>query len=56
VISHVRAVAEQVEHVVAVTRHAAGSQAKWLTGTQRQQLSESDGGLDAATAMAGLLE
>ena len=56
VISHVRAVAEQVEHVLAVTRHATGSEVKWLTGTQRQHLSESDGGLDAATAMAGLLE
>ena len=56
VISHVRAVAEQVEHVLAVTRHATGSQVEWLTGTQRQHLSESDGGLDAATAMAGLLE
>ena len=56
VISHVRAVAEQVDHVLAVTRHATGSRVEWLTGTQRQHLSESDGGLDAATAMAGLLD
>ena len=56
VISHVRAVAEQVEHVLAVTRHATGSQVEWLAGPQRQQFSGLDGGLDAATALAGLLE
>ena len=56
VISHVRAVAEQVEHVLAVTRHATGSQAEWLAGPQRQHFSELDGGLDATTALAGLLE
>ena len=56
VISHVRAVAEQVDHVLAVTRHATGSRVEWLSDTQRQHLSESDGGLDAATAMAGLLD
>jgi len=56
VISHVRAVAEQIEHVLAVTRSAAGSKAVWLTGRQRQHLSESDTGLEAASALAGLLE
>ena len=56
VISHVRAVAEQVEHVLAVTRHATGSQVEWLASPQRQRFSEPDGGLDAATALAGLLE
>ncbi len=56
VISHVRAVAEQVEHVLAVTRGATGSRAEWLTSGQRRQLSESDTGLEAASALAGLLE
>ncbi len=56
VISHVRAVAEQIEHVLAVTRSATGSKAEWLTSRQRQHLSESDTGLEAASALAGLLE
>ena len=56
VISHVRAVAEQIEHVLAVTRGATGSTAGWLTGKERERLSESDTGLEAAAAMAGLLE
>ena len=56
VISHVRAVAEQIEHVLAVTRHATGSRVEWLTGTQRQRLSGSDTGLEGASALAGLLE
>ena len=56
VISHVRAVAEQIEHVLAVTRPATGSRVEWLTGTQRQRLSESDTGLEGASALAGLLE
>ena len=56
VISHVRAVAEQIDHVLAVTRGAAGSRAEWLTDRQRRRLSESDTGLEAASALAGLLE
>ncbi len=56
VISHVRAVAEQIDHVLAVTRSATGSKAEWLTSRQRQRLSESDTGLEAAAALAGLLE
>ena len=56
VISHVRAVAEQIEHVLAVTRSSTGSKAEWLTSRERQQLSESDTGLEAASALAGLLE
>ena len=56
VISHVRAVAEQIEHVLAVTRGATGSRAEWLTSRQRQRLSESDTGWEAASALAGLLE
>ena len=56
VISHVRAVAEQIEHVLAVTRGATGSRAEWLTNRQRERLSESDTGMEAASALAGLLE
>ena len=56
VISHVRAVAEQIDHVLAVTRGTTGSRAEWLTPRQRQRLSESDTGLEAASALAGLLE
>ena len=56
VISHVRAVAEQIDHVLAVTRGATGSRAEWLTNRQRERLSESDTGLEAASALAGLLE
>ena len=56
VISHVRAVAEQIEHVLAVTRSATGSKTEWLTSRQRQRLSESDTGLEATSALAGLLE
>ena len=56
VISHVRAVAEQIDDVLAVTRSATGSEAEWLTSRQRQRLSESDTSLEAASALAGLLE
>ena len=56
VISHVRAVAEQIDHVLAVTRGATGTRAEWLTNRQRERLSESDTGLEAAAALAGLLE
>ena len=56
VISHVRAVAEQIDHVLAVTRGPTGSRADWLTRPQRRRLSESDTGLEAASALAGLLE
>ena len=56
VISHVRAVAEQIDHVLAVTRGPTGSRAAWLTRPQRRRLSESDTGLEAASALAGLLE
>ena len=56
VISHVRAVAEQIDQVLAVTRDAAGSRARWLTGAERQQLVESETGWEAASALGGLLE
>ena len=55
-ISHVRAVAEQIDHVLAVTRVAAGSRTEWLTSRQRQRLSESDTGWEATSALAGLLD
>jgi len=57
VISHIRAVAEQVSHVLAVTREATGSQARWLDPGQRDLLATSD--LEAESvfsALSGLLE
>ena len=48
VISHVRAVAEQIDHVLAVTREEAGSKAMWLTEEQRRSVAED--------ALAGLLD
>lgn len=48
VISHVRAVAEQFENVLAVTRAEGGSQARWLTDSQRREMAED--------ALAGLLD
>ena len=56
VISHVRAVAEQIDHVLAVTRDATGTRTRWLTATQRQQLSESETAWEAASALGGLLD
>ena len=40
VISHVRAVAEQIDNVLAVTREEAGSKAMWLTEDQRRSMAE----------------
>ncbi len=56
VISHVAAVAEQIDDVLAVTRGATGSQVTWLSRAQRQELARSDAGLEGASALAGLLE
>ena len=56
VISHVAAVAEQIDDVLAVTRAASGSQVTWLTRAQRQEVASSDAGLEGASALAGLLE
>lgn len=56
VISHVRAVAEQIDHVLAVTRTAAGSRAEWLSAADRNRLSVFDAGSEVASAMQGLLE
>ena len=56
VISHVGAVAEQIDDVLAVTRSATGSQVTWLSRAERQELARSDAGLEGASALAGLLE
>ncbi len=52
-ISHVQAVAEQVPHVAAVTRTAAGSRVEWLSAAQRDRLGEADAG---SSALSGLLD
>ena len=52
-ISHVQAVAEQVPHVAAVTRTAAGSRIEWLSAAQRDRLGEADAG---SSALSGLLD
>ena len=56
VISHVGAVAEQIDDVLAVTRGATGSRVTWLSRAQRQELARSDTGLEGGSALAGLLE
>ena len=56
VISHVRAVADEIDNVLAVTRTAAGSRVEWLSRAGRGQLARSDVGSAAAAAMEGLLE
>ena len=56
VISHVAAVAEQIDDVLAVTRTASGSQVTWLSRSERHELARGDAGLEGASALAGLLE
>ena len=56
VISHVGAVAEQINDVLAVTRTPSGSQVTWLSRAQRQELARSDAGFEGASALAGLLD
>ena len=56
VISHVRAVADQVSHVLAVTRGAAGTQATWLNPNQRTQMATGDLESETASALSGLLD
>lgn len=56
VISHVGAVAEQIDDVLAVTRSATGSRVTWLSGAKRRELVRSDAGLEGASALAGLLD
>jgi exonuclease SbcC len=55
-ISHVRAVADQVDHVLAVTREATGSQARWLSPSQRTHLAAGELDDEVAGALSGLLE
>jgi exonuclease SbcC len=54
VISHVRAVADQVSHVLAVTREVTGTTAKWLDPNQRTQLATAD--IEDDFALSGLLD
>jgi DNA repair protein SbcC/Rad50 len=54
VVSHVRAVAEQVDDVLAVTRTANGSAARWLTASERTQLAENDE--EALSVLSGLID
>ena len=52
VISHVRAVAEQFDQVLAVTRDVSGSTAEWLSDQQRNQIAESE----APGVLSGMLD
>ena len=54
VISHVRAVADQVSHVLAVTREVTGTTTKWLDQNQRTQLATAD--IEDDFALSGLLD
>ena len=56
VISHVGAVAEQIDDVLAVTRGATGSRVTWLSRAQRREVARSDTGVEGASALAGLLD
>ena len=56
VISHVGAVAEQIDDVLAVTRDATGSQVTWLSRARRRELARADAGMEGGSAFAGLLE
>ena len=55
VISHVRAVAEQIDHVLVVERTPSGSRAKWLSRRERQGLSASDARSEVSAAYGGLV-
>ena len=56
VISHIRAVADQVSHVLAVTRGVTGTQANWLDPNQRAQMATGDLESETASALSGLLD
>ena len=53
VISHVPALAEQIDHVLAVTREATGSRGVWLSAHERERMAISDA---EHSALSGLLE
>jgi hypothetical protein len=56
VISHVRAVADQVSHVLAVTRGVTGTRANWLDPRQRAQMATGDLESETASVLSGLLD
>ena len=57
VISHVRAVAEQIDDVLAVERDATGTQVRWLSREERGQMARLEAEWDASSAaIEGLLE
>lgn len=56
VISHIRAVADQVSHVLAVTRAVNGTQVTWLNPNQRTQMVTGDLESETAGALSGLLD
>ena len=56
VISHVAAVAEQIDDVLVVERNVSGSKVHWLSRTERQELARGAAGMEGASALAGLLE
>jgi exonuclease SbcC len=56
VVSHVRAVADQVSHVLAVTRGVTGTRASWLNPHQRAQMATGDLESETASALSGLLD
>ncbi|MGH8908920.1 MAG: SbcC/MukB-like Walker B domain-containing protein [Egibacteraceae bacterium] len=56
VTSHIRAVAEQIDHVLAVTRHPTGSRTAWLTPSQRRDAVTADLLDDVSSAWEGLLD
>ncbi len=55
VISHIRAVAEQVTHVLAVTREPTGTQVRWLDPAQRTKMASRDLETDTG-ALPGLID
>ena len=55
-ISHVAAVAEQIDDVLVVERNVSGSQVHWLSRAERQELARGAAGMEGASALAGLLE
>jgi DNA repair protein SbcC/Rad50 len=55
VITHVQAVAEQVEHVLAVTRHSTGTEVDWLSASQRLDAADGELTEELSGAAAGLL-
>lgn len=55
VITHVQAVAEQVEHVLAVTRTPTGTEVDWLSAAQRLDAADGELTEELSGAVGGLL-